>query len=328
MAYDLSMIGPPLAATSKVFDSQRLAPLFLAIALALATLWIADPATAQPRPRPAEAPGKVLKKGWIGVVLPLEAVDVAAQTAGRLERVSVRVGQQVDADDPLAAVDPSTAQQAFLIAEAELRVAEAEMARTSARSRQEAARLERRSKAPNLWSEEELAAMGVEARAAEAEHKASAARVEKARATVEQLRQSLKELDIRAPFAGRVALRYLDAGAVVAPGVPIVRLVSQDALLVRFGVPPEELEHVHLGDTVRVTDVEARPIGTATVQRLSPEIDLASQRLFAEAVLDARSLETRPQGGLGVEVWPEAVRPEAVRPESEDVSETAGSAGS
>ncbi|MEM9760920.1 MAG: efflux RND transporter periplasmic adaptor subunit [Pseudomonadota bacterium] len=311
------MIGSPLAATPKVFHKQRLAPTLSAIALALTTLWIASSAMAQPSTRLEEAPETVLKKGWIGVVLPLEAVDVAAQTAGRLERVSVRVGQQVDAGDPLAAVDPSTAQQAFLIAEAELRVAEAELARTSARSRQEAARLARRATTPNLWSEEELAAMDVEARAAEAEHAASAARVEKARATLEQLRQSLQELDIRAPFAGRVALRYLDPGAVVAPGAPIVRLVSQDALLVRFAVPPEELEHVHLGDTVRVTDVQARPIGTATVQRLSPEIDLAAQRLFAEAVLDARSLQTQPQGGLGVEVWPA----------SNDAAATAGSAG-
>jgi len=173
-----------------------------------------------------------------------------------------------------------------------------------------------------LWAEEELGVMGVEARAAEAEHQASAARVEKARATVEQLRQSLKDLDIRAPFAGRVALRYLDPGAVVAPGVPIVRLVSQDALLVRFAVPPEELELVDLGDTVHVTDAQARPVGTATVQRLSPEIDLASQRLFAEAVLNARTLETKTQGGLGVEVWPEPVRPEPG-----DGSEAAGSAG-
>lgn len=307
------MIGSP----SKVFNSQRLTLALSVIALALTTLWIASSAMAQPSTRLVEAPGKMSRKGWIGVVLPLEAVDVAAQTAGRLERVSVRVGQQVDAGDPLAAVDPSTAQQAFLIAEAELRVAEAELARAAARSHQEAARLERRSTTPSLWSEEELAAMGVEARTAEAEHKASAARVEKARATLEQLRQSLKELDIRAPFAGRVALRYLDPGAVVAPGVPIVRLVSEDALLVRFAVPPEELEHVHLGDTVRVTDVQARPIGTATVQRLSPEIDLAAQRLFAEAVLDTRSLQTKPHGGLGVEVWPE----------SKDVSATAGNAG-
>lgn len=257
-------------------------------------------AAASGQPSPAIDP----ENGWIGVILPLEAVDVAAQTAGRLDTVTVRAGDRVDAAAPLGRIDARGVQQDHRIASAELEMAEADRARALTRTAQEKARLERRSTNTELWSEEELSAIEVEVRAAEAEARAAEARVEKARATVEQLRQVLEELEIRAPFAGRVSIRYLDPGAVVMNGTPIVRLVSDEALLVRFAVPPEEIDQLGLGDWVAVATSDGRRIGRARVRHLAPEIDLASQRIFVEATLDADSMRGEPKGGLGVEVRP------------------------
>ena len=251
---------------------------------------------------------------WVGVVLPLEAVDVAAQTAGRLEQVAVRAGQAVEAAAVLARIDSRNALQEKRIAEAELRVAEAELARATARHRQETSRYERRSTAAELWSEEELSSMEVEARAAAADRSAAEARVTRARAAVEQWHQVVEQSEIRAPFAGRVAERYLDSGAIVAPGTEIVRLVSGEALLVRFAVPPEEISGLRLGAEVDVLEPDGERVGRARVQHVAPEIDLASQRIFAEATLDAATLGRKIQGGLGVEVRLAAVAPAAVAP--------------
>lgn len=239
---------------------------------------------------------------WVGVVLPLEAVDVAAQTAGRLEQVAVRAGEAVEASALLARIDARNALQEQRIADAELQVAEAELARASARNRQEASRYERRSTSAELWSEEELSSMEVEARSAAADLSAAEARVARARAEVEQWRQVVEQSEIRAPFAGRVAVRYLDSGAIVAPGTEIVRLVSGEALLVRFAVPPEEIGGLRLGARVDVLDTAGERVGQARIQHVAPEIDLASQRIFAEATLDASTLGREIQGGLGVEV--------------------------
>ena len=239
---------------------------------------------------------------WVGVVLPLEAVDVAAQSAGRLEQVAVRAGQAVEAAALLARIDSRNALQERRIAEAELQVADAELARATARHRQETSRYERRSTSAELWSEEELSSMEVEARAAAADRSAAEARVARARAAVEQWRQVVEQSEIRAPFAGRVAVRYLDSGAIVAPGTEIVRLVSGEALLVRFAVPPEEIAGLRIGAEVEVLDPDGEPVGRARVQHVAPEIDLASQRIFAEATLDAATLGREIQGGLGVEV--------------------------
>ena len=248
-------------------------------------------------------PGRALAEAprWIGVVLPLEAVDVGAQTAGRLDEVAVRPGSEVEVGQLLARIDSRTAEADRKIAAAELEMAEAELARSAVRSRQESNRYERRSSTAELWSEEEISSTEVEARSAEAEKEAAEARVERAKATVEQLDSALQELEIRAPFDGQVSIRYLDPGAIVSSGSAIVRLVSSEALLVRFAVPPEELGALSLGATVEVIGDDS-PLGQAVVRRISPEIDLASQRIFVEALLDPLTLRFRPKGGLGVVV--------------------------
>ena len=56
-------------------------------------------------------------------------------------------------------------------------------------------------------------------------------------ARVKQLRSALNDLELRAPFDGTVSLRYVDAGAVVGPTTPIVRLINPDNLWVRFAIP-------------------------------------------------------------------------------------------
>ncbi|MEM8960100.1 MAG: efflux RND transporter periplasmic adaptor subunit [Acidobacteriota bacterium] len=243
------------------------------------------------------------ERGWIGVIVPVEAVDLAARTTGRIERIEVRAGDRVDTGALLVTLDTRNASQELRIAEADLDMAEAQLERAETRARQERSRLERRSDSPELWSEEELAALEVEAQAAEAEAGAERARVSRARATVEQLGQSLDELEIRAPFPGRVATRFLDPGAVVNAGTPIIRFVSSRASLVRFAVPPQELVALRLGDSVTVTESPSgATIGRATVRHIAPEIDLASQRVFVEALIEATTLTREPRGGLGVEV--------------------------
>ncbi|MEM6797814.1 MAG: efflux RND transporter periplasmic adaptor subunit, partial [Acidobacteriota bacterium] len=248
---------------------------------------------------------------WIGVVLPLEAIDVAAETSGRLQAVEVRAGTEVEQGQVLARLDSKTAEGNHKIAVAELEMAEAELARSDARSRQESSRHARRSTTPELFSEEELSSTEVDARSAEADKRAAEARVESARANVEQLREGLDRMEVRAPFAGHISLRYLDPGEVVTSGESIVRLVSNQALLVRFAVPPGDLEGLALGQVVAVLSAEGNPIGEARVRRISPEIDLASQRIFAEAILDADSLRIETKGGFGVEVQPAASGPGA-----------------
>ena len=124
-------------------------------------------------------------------------------------------------------------------------------------------------------------------------------------ARVRQLETSLSRNEIRAPFDGRVAERFADAGAVVGPGTPVVRLISAGDLLVRAAVPPEEARRLKAGDPVTVDrphagaqdpghDPADRPRGG---RRLADGADRGAPRPHPRD-------ESRLQTGLVVDVAP------------------------
>jgi multidrug efflux pump subunit AcrA (membrane-fusion protein) len=104
-----------------------------------------------------------------------------------------------------------------------------------------------------------------------------------------------------------VATRYLDPGAIVRSGTPIVRLISAGSYVVRFAVPPEQSARLHLGERIGFHP-ESREIEMpGTISQIAPQVDTASQMVFAEADLDNQAAQSgRLQDGLvgTVEVGP------------------------
>jgi hypothetical protein len=111
-----------------------------------------------------------------------------------------------------------------------------------------------------------------------------------------------------------VAARFVDPGAVVGPGSPLVRLISAGDLLVRAAVPPEEARRLKVGDPVAI-DVRAQGFQIAgTLQRIAPEVDAASQMVLIEVRLAADpGTESRLQTGLVVDVRPDVTPRQAVQ---------------
>lgn len=254
----------------------------------------ADDATARARDLPGLAGrGESETEGFLGVVVTREAVDVAAETSGRIESVAVRVGDVVSRGDVLARLDTRELQQNLGMARASLTAAHAEVTRIRSQVQEAETRYRRRSDLPDIFSREELEEAKMEMETAAATLEAADARVAEQEAQVEQLRDRLQRAEIRAPFEGTVSLRYLDPGATVQTGSPVVRLLSTEELLVRFAVPPEAVESLELGDTVEVAIEDAEVRSPATVLHISPEIDGPSRMVFVEARLDA------PENTLG-----------------------------
>lgn len=251
---------------------------------------------------------------WVGVVLASNAVDVSAEGAGRLQSVTVAVGDRVARGQVLARVDTSLVQSDVERAEAVLREARADLVRATALADQAQLRSERRAGTPEIFSKEDLENAALEARATRTAQQGAEARVQQEQAGVERLRRSLAQGEIRAPFAGTVALLHLTVGASVAPGAPVIRLVTAGELLARFAVPPDELRHTAVGSRVEVETAgtaAGRAAWRAVVSRVAPEIDVPSQRVFVEARLldpDAASPLGSPQAGQAVWVRPPARR--------------------
>lgn len=237
---------------------------------------------------------------WFGVVVAPSSVDVAASTVGLLEAVSIGPGDVVAVGQLLAKVDSRRLQQDQLRGEAALAAAEAELRRAESVAAQALTRHSRRTSMADAFSGEEVASAALAAEVAVAEEEAATARVAERQADLERLRQEVSASEIRAPFDGVVALRFLDPGASVATGSPVVRLVSSRDRRVRFAVPPAQVEELAVGSRVLVA-VEGAHVPARVVQ-IAPEIDAAADMVFVDAEFTNEGLSKSVRAGLAVRV--------------------------
>ena len=249
--------------------------------------------------------------GMLGVVLAGEQVDVAARSQGRLEAVFHRLGDRVAKDSLLATVDTRAVKRDLAIAEAQLRVAHAEFGGADLELVEARARLERRrlQHAEQVISGDEMASAEFrERQAAGPGLQIARARVAERRARVEQLQQELADAEIRAPFAGTVAVRYVDTGAAVTRGTPIVRLVGTTDLRIRFAVPENRADGLAVAMPLRIhVDGEGTPY-RGEIEKIAPEVESASRMVIAEAKFTGVALGTHHpliRSGRVVRVVPE-----------------------
>jgi RND family efflux transporter MFP subunit len=227
-------------------------------------------------PAPAQA---TVDPGFLGVVVTGEATDIEPTVEGRIRAVLVKDGESVARGAPLVRMDVETAAYDLDMAQAAL---------IEARRR--------------FGRRQRLARSG----AAAAEELDSARReMVQGRTLVAKLRRALAASTVVAPFAGRVAERFLPPGALAGPGRAVIRLVGRCAPSVRFAIPEERAGELALDAPV---SIEVAPAGQrlpGKVTGLSPEVDASSRMVMAVAALDAGpgapgALTT----GLIARVWP------------------------
>jgi RND family efflux transporter MFP subunit len=284
-----------------------------AIAIAVSFAFSSDDAASQPAPGPKATPVSVAPVGRATLVdrrrypgeLAASAADVAAFYAGRLTAVRVRVGDRVAAGDIVAELDPVDAREQIAQAEAQARAAAAEERRARVEHQAAVVEMERVAALAErgIVSQQEIDTHRARAAALDAEVKTAAAGEAEARARVKLLEKRVVESRVRAPFAGRIAARYVDPGAIVTAGARLVRVVAEAPLWVRFEVPEQDVAGLTVGSTVRVTtEVGGAPaagaeggaagadpaIGVpATITGIAGEVDRAQRVVAVEGRIDA-----------------------------------------
>jgi len=244
------------------------------------------------------------ERGYVAVIAADRSVDIAPKLPGELVAVQVHVGDQIKAGDVIATLNNRAAREALTMSKAEL---------ASARAARSQADVAVKEAERQLEIERKLVEQGTRpARAAEdaqfaldkaraARQRASAA-VAEAKARAQTLKRELGETAIRAPFSGTVAMQYRNAGALVGPTIPIIRLISGDALWVRFAVPPGKASAISPGDEVAIDVAGLTEPLAGTVREITPELDPASRMIFVEAEL-ALSDELRDKVRSGMDAW-------------------------
>jgi RND family efflux transporter MFP subunit len=200
---------------------------------------------------------------WVGVLVPPETAELASRSDGKIAELTVNVGDQVKQNDILGRLD-------MRVQEGELRAAEAQLGLAGDRAR-------RRSQA--MAAGGKIAAVSGEEMATAAFESSAAA------AKVESLKAAIDLALIRAPFDGVVTAKYASAGNYIKGGQPVVRVIGQNKMHVRFALPDSVAEKVQNKAPLTVKTESGKEFH-ATIEQISPEVEPASRTIFVDAAID------------------------------------------
>ena len=187
---------------------------------------------------------------------------VYSKTSETIEKILVKIGDQVKRDQPLVIQSSQILQQGIMQAESALRSTKSQHELV----RQEYERTERLFR-ENIISQQHL-------EQAKTQFEAAEAGVEQAESRLNQAREQYETSVIKSPFAGKVAMIFFQAGQTAPAGQPVVKIVHTSAVKAKLYVPEIDLAHVAIGQKVIATfpafpDVEF----TGSVDRMDEAID-------------------------------------------------------
>jgi RND family efflux transporter MFP subunit len=209
---------------------------------------------------------------------------------GQIVRVLVEPGQWVGAGQTLAVIDRRVQSQ-----EAAQLAAQIDVARADARLAQQ--ELER---AQSLVSRGFVSKADVERRVASRD--AANARVRVAQANLGASRARIGRLDIKAPTAGLVLARSVEAGQVVGAGSgALFRIAAGGEMEVQARLPQTDLALLSVGVPAAVTPVGSSLTFSGHVWQIAPIVDPATRQGVAR-VLVPYNRDLRPGGFAAVEI--------------------------
>ncbi len=226
--------------------------------------------------------------GYVGVIFARQSADIVARSEGTLQSISANLGDRLKAGDVIAQIDSNAVTQQLEMAEATLRSAQADQRHEELEFKDAQVRYRRREELAeeDLISKEDLATARVQVDRAEAKLQAAQARVAEQMAHLNDVKGAVANTVIRAPFDGTVAARYLDAGAVVRFGTPVISLMRPEDLWVRFAIPETKRARLIIGSVVHF-QLEGSSVSIpVTIEYVAPSITADSQELLVEARLN------------------------------------------
>ncbi|MES1161045.1 MAG: efflux RND transporter periplasmic adaptor subunit [Bacteroidota bacterium] len=256
--------------------------------------------TAAKAPAPAES--FVLQKGTLsttlyvpGELIAYQQVDLYAKENSFVKRLYVDVGSEVREGQLLVTMEaPELASQ---LASAQSRVKSQEAIYIASKSNYD--RLVETSKTPGTISQNDIDQ-------ADARRKSDLAQWDAAKSAYAEIAETLKYLEIRAPFNGVISARNVNPGAYVGPSgkgseLPLFTLQEQKHLRLVVSVPEAYTGYLTDKDEVKFS-VKSRPseVFHAKVKRLAGALDL---RLRAERIeMDVINNDKKLLPGMVAEV--------------------------
>jgi membrane fusion protein (multidrug efflux system) len=139
---------------------------------------------------------------------------------------------------------------------------------------------------------------------------AAEARAKQANAAVAALQATIAKKTLRAPFDGRISIRQVELGQVVAPGTPVASLQSVSPIHAEFWLPQQALADVRAGQQARVhTDAFPGASWTGEITTVNTEVDVATRNVRVRATIPNEDGRLRPGMFANVEVLSSEKKP-------------------
>ena len=233
----------------------------------------------------------------VGNLIGETTVSVAPRAAGRLQDVTVRLGDRVSRGQRIAKIEDYE-----LVEQIKQQEAAQEVSQATIRQRETDLALARTGleRSMSLFEKKLIAKQVLDD--SESRHQSAQAQLDLARAQAQQSRARLDELKINlgntiitSPVNGFISRRLVDPGASVGQNAPIVEVVDISRVRLIANVVEKDLKQLQSGDVTRV-EVDAFPGETfmGRIARVSPVLDPATRTAPIEVEIPNPSYRLKP----------------------------------
>jgi len=208
------------------------------------------------------------EENLMGLIYSKSSPSLAVEVSGRVVKIIADVGDEVKAGDILAKIDSEKYNLQFSQAKAEI-------ARLSALLVNKELDLQRAEKLfkDNLVSEEMMDR-------AKADFNALKEQMNAADAQLRNANRLIEETNIKAPIESEVAIKHIDAGDYVQPGMVVYELVDTKNLKVDLSFPEYLSPKLKKGLEVRITSpTNPDEIVISKIKDIKPNIDSRNKSL-------------------------------------------------
>jgi len=213
----------------------------------------------------------------VSTLVAVRAVTVASEVPGMVREIGFDSGAYLRKGEVMVQLDSSVEEAQLAAARADAELARATLHRAQALR-------EAKSNSP-------------------ADLDAAEARSKQAAANVGTLQATIAKKTIRAPFDGRVAIRQVNPGQVLASGTAIASLQSITPIYADFWLPQQALADLRVGMQARLhTDVFPKASWEGSVTTINPEVDVATRNVRVRATFPNGDGRLRPGMFANVEV--------------------------
>lgn len=211
-----------------------------------------------------------------GTVLASESVDLVAEAAGRVEKIAFTEGAHVKKNDLLVKINDDDLLAQLKKTELQIQLASEQ---------------EKRQK--QLFDINGIS---------QEQYDIAVNQVNTLKADRENLIAMIRKREIRAPFDGRIGLRYVSEGSYVSPTTRIASMQKIDLLKVDFAIPEKYSGQVSVGDVVQMRSEETKLQFAGKLYAIEPKIDPTTRTLQLRAIIDNRNEKIFPGSYVQIEL--------------------------